>query len=205
MSIPYEYAGRSDAAGNPTKSSNGRGQRAIVEFPPNVPVQLALKYTKPRIIQTKRGLRYMVTTTANGVAFLEADPALKIEHLNIKPGELFWIARKSSGTEDALESWDVWLDPSTERARSNRPPARTNSPELPRPATGTISSDQDNAIRMGWAQHLISVTDALIDAYAACLKYSERHGAAVRNEDVRTLLTTAFIAQCSRKGSPDVA
>jgi hypothetical protein len=42
--------------------------------------------------------------------------------------------------------------------------------------------------------HLMANTDALIDAYAACLEHANQHGNRVKPEDVRALLTTCYIA-----------
>jgi hypothetical protein len=45
-----------------------------------------------------------------------------------------------------------------------------------------------------WEQVLLGQTNALIDVYAAALNYAgTKHGNAVKPEDVKTLLTTAFI------------
>jgi hypothetical protein len=45
-----------------------------------------------------------------------------------------------------------------------------------------------------FTMHLVSNTDALIDAYAACLEHANQHGNRVKPEDVRALLTTCYIA-----------
>ena len=215
--ITYDY-------GTQTNGSNGRGARDVIEFPANMPVQLALKYAKPKAIQTRRGLRYMLTTSTprNMVAFLDAEPALKLEHLGVRPGDLFWICYKNTGD---LGEWDLWLDPSTEKARSQEPPApppppRSQPPTAPialdhpedsgkkagaaeAPANQSIRSDAPSVsqIHVKWAEHLTGVTNALVGAYAAALAYAgEHYGNQVKPEDVRSLLVTAFIQQCS-KGS----
>jgi hypothetical protein len=52
----------------------------------------------------------------------------------------------------------------------------------------------EHSILQGWAQFLFGQTTALIDVYAAALNYAgAKHGNAVKPEDVKTLLTTAFI------------
>jgi hypothetical protein len=40
---------------------------------------------------------------------------------------------------------------------------------------------------------ILGQTNALIDVYAAAVAYSGKYGAAVKPEDVKTLLTTVFI------------
>jgi hypothetical protein len=52
----------------------------------------------------------------------------------------------------------------------------------------------EHNIHQSWAQVLLGQTSALIDVYAAALNYAgAKHGNAVKPEDVKTLLTTAFI------------
>jgi hypothetical protein len=44
-----------------------------------------------------------------------------------------------------------------------------------------------------WAQTLVGQTNELVDAFAACMLHAAQHGLAIKPEDVRTLLVTAFI------------
>jgi hypothetical protein len=63
----------------------------------------------------------------------------------------------------------------------------------------------DPNIHQGWAQVLLGQTNTLIDVYAATLSYAgTKHGDAVKPEDVKTLLTTAFINLC-KQGGPHAA
>jgi hypothetical protein len=49
-------------------------------------------------------------------------------------------------------------------------------------------------IQTEWAQYLIEQSNTLVDCYAACLAHaSQAHGNSVKPEDVRALMTTAFI------------
>jgi hypothetical protein len=53
-----------------------------------------------------------------------------------------------------------------------------------------------------WAQVLLGQTNTLIDVYAAALNYAgTKHGNAVKPEDVKTLLTTAFINMSKQGGA----
>jgi hypothetical protein len=45
-----------------------------------------------------------------------------------------------------------------------------------------------------FSDRLVTNTDALIDAYAACLEHANQHGNRVKSDDVRALLTTVYIA-----------
>jgi hypothetical protein len=90
-------------------------------------------------------------------------------------------------------------------------PPRCSSPKTERPgngkilASGKISEKEDTIrqrlqIQKGWAEFLLFQTDALIDVFAAALGHAgEKHGNAVKPEDVRALMTTAFI-NLSQKG-----
>ena len=51
----------------------------------------------------------------------------------------------------------------------------------------------------GWVQILRTQTEALTDIYAASIKYaSDHHGNAIKPEDIRALMTTAFINLAQR-------
>ena len=212
MSIRYEYTDAADVpqyGDNPAMVSNGRGLRDVVEFSPNVPVRLSLKYAKPKPIETRRGPRVMFTTSDNRVAFLDRDIAFNVEKLELKPGEVFWLCRRNTGEKGSLDTWDVYLDPATERARAKipEPPATTPTPVVGTPATQEVALNNSDStqIHMGWAQLTLSTANTLSDIYAAALAHAQKHGGSVRNEDVRTMVVTAFIQQCARNGKPSHA
>jgi hypothetical protein len=58
-------------------------------------------------------------------------------------------------------------------------------------------------IHTGWAQFLLEQTQLLVDVFAATSRYaSMNHGNQVKAEDVRALLTTAFIGMGKNGGGP---
>jgi len=60
----------------------------------------------------------------------------------------------------------------------------------------------ESTIHQSWAQVLLGQTSTLIDVYAAALNYAgAKHGDAVKPEDVKTLLTTAFINLAKQGGA----
>ena len=219
--IHYEYHDAADVpkyGDNPAMASNGRGLRDVIKFDVNVPIALSLKYRKAKIIETQRGPRAMFTLTVpSAVMFLDRDVALKIEALEVVPGEVFWVCRRNSGERGALDMWDVYLDPATERARNRpEPPAATpvvkpttqpdSGPlaEMPRDER-SLHNQHNTQIHLGWALLLIATTNGLVAAYSACLTNArQQFGEAVKPEDVRTLLVTAYIQQ-TRNGGPHVA
>lgn len=64
---------------------------------------------------------------------------------------------------------------------------------------------EDPSFHLGWAPSLMDQTNVLVDVYAASLQYaSQKYGNQVKPEDVRALLTTAFI-NVSKQGGVHVA
>lgn len=66
------------------------------------------------------------------------------------------------------------------------------------------ASQQPAHVHVAWAQLVLGTANALVDVYASALSYArQRHGEAVKPEDVRALVTTAFIA-ATKNGGPNV-
>ncbi len=99
-------------------------------------------------------------------------------------------------------------------------PAMTGSTQPPRTNTTNGSSGNgdgnghppaalqppEHNIHQGWAQFLLTQTNALIDVYATALSYaSAAYGNQIKPEDVRSLMTTAFINNAKNGGGPHVA
>jgi hypothetical protein len=77
-----------------------------------------------------------------------------------------------------------------------------------RPSQGSlIVSGKDNTTRKrpGWAETLVNQTNELTDAYHAALEHAAQYGQAVKAEDVRSLLVTAFINLSQRGGRSNAA
>ena len=209
--ITYEYEGQNNGepsyGSNPQMKSNGRGTREVVQFPPNVPVQIALKYPKPKPIETKRGITYMLTTQDNRVAFLDADPALKLEKLGLEPGERLWIVHKTSGKRGDLGSWDVYLDDEHAQDRASRPSEPGDSPEPPaqndQAHQSTLDASQDSKKSPAWAQTVLEHAKNVIDVYAAAVRYAnDQHQGLVSSERVWSILATVIIGQQRRTNVP---
>ncbi len=177
--------------------------RNTVAFNSNVPVELALAFPNGKFIDAPMGKRVMFSLDypEQSVMFLDPGVAQKINLLELKPGERFSICKRpKNGSTPAR--WDVWLSPATEQARADcNPPSQETPhptpppvPERKAPAAAPVSMPPSST--PAWAKHLTAKTDALIDAYAACLEHADQHGNRVRPDDVRTLLTTVYIAMC---------
>jgi len=83
--------------------------------------------------------------------------------------------------------------PGTVAAPNSEQPISNGNGSKPNGAAH-IGRQSEHNIHQGWAQVLLGQTSALIDVYAAALNYAgTMHGNSVKPEDVKTLLTTAFI------------
>lgn len=217
-------------------------QREAVDFPPNTPVLVSLKYGQGKIISTRNGERVMFTLADERVMFLDLGPAQKINELGVNVRETFFLKKQWSGKKGERVEWVCWLSPETEKARAIAEARKDGSdPDLVgklqdsiHQAQGRFGSQPDGTFAVpridsarasvsapaqapsetrkdstpnsnpvghlqGWAQFLLSETTALLDVYAAAVRYSsEKHGNLVKPEDVRALMTTAFIQ--TRKG-----
>lgn len=194
--LQYEY----NPEAPPTQNGNGNARRDVIEFQANVPVKLSLKYAKPKLIETKRGIRYMLTTSENRVAFLDAEAALKIEQLEVKPNEIFWVINKGG----KLGGWDVYLDPATERARDQKAgavPKTTPAPSEVPIITSNVTSQPSKiatpalptleSANKGW-QCLVDRVNAAVDAYAECVEYATKYST-VTPDDVKSIFLSVYI------------
>lgn len=160
-------------------SQPNRTPREIVEFPPNIPVTLALKYPQGKVISNQYGERIMFSTVDNRVLFLDPDVAGQIEALGVNIRENFTITKQSDGRKDSPLTWKVArLVGEQPNGTMVVPALPASSPEPPRqPGRGLV--DEGNA---------------LVDAYAEVLaraltKYEGR----VKPDEVRGLVISAYI------------
>ena len=71
--------------------------RDVVEFSPNVPVEVALAYGQGKIIDTRMGQRVMFTLVDNRVMFLDLDAAQRINEIQPKPRQPFYVVKNQEG------------------------------------------------------------------------------------------------------------
>jgi len=198
--------------------------RDIVEFSPNVPVQVALAYGAGKIIDTRIGQRVMFTLVDGRVMFLDLQAAQRINEIQPKPRQPFYVVKNQQSKRGSPVEWRAWISPdgtvgeqqdgtfvvpgNGKAAASVAAPAAISAPSQERVPHFTHTSESTKPappITNGWAQFLLSQTNALVDVYAAALNYASlKHGNQVKPDDIRCLVTTAYIAQ-TRNGGPNVA
>jgi hypothetical protein len=82
-------------------------KRDVVQFAPNVPVEVALKFAMPgKIISTQSGERVLYTLADDRVMFLDLDVAKKVENLGVNVRDKFFVSRPPAGKKGA--EWSVW-------------------------------------------------------------------------------------------------
>jgi hypothetical protein len=152
-----------------------RPPREVVEFPPNIPVPVSLKYGqgKPVASQYDGPNRFMFSLLDGRVIFVDAEVANQISALGIKPGESFQITKRTDGRRDSPVAWLV------ARAIGEQPNGTFVAPALP-----VIPGGRDErtlaALEAARAEALArldeitrkqqAVVSTPVDAKAACVK-----------------------------------
>jgi len=158
-----------------------RPPRDVVEFAPNVPVTVALKYNQGRRCNSQYGERMMYSTTDGRVMFLDIETAAQVEALGINVGESFSVTRKWSDLADSPATWEI-----------SRIPGEQPNGTFMVPAGGSTTG---GAVRKPAAsQGLVDEANALVDAYAVVLARTlTTYQGRIKPEEARNLLITAYI------------
>jgi hypothetical protein len=103
-------------------------KKDVVQFVPNVPVEVALKFALPgKIISTHTGERVLYTLADGRVMFLDLGVAKKVEDLGVNVREKFFLCRPEAGKKDA--EWNVWRTPETQKVPAKLAPEAEAPPE----------------------------------------------------------------------------
>ena len=178
---------------------NNRQTRDTVEFPPNVPVTVSLKYSEPRMVSGQYGERAMFSTTDNRALFLDPPVAAQIVQLAINVREPFTITRRVSGIKGAPATWEVSRPVvsgvgeqgdgtfAVPAAAQPAAPATAAAPASAAPVAKPVQ-------RAATATGLIDEANALVDAYAQVLERAlTTYGGRVKPDEVRALLISSYI------------
>jgi hypothetical protein len=100
-------------------SANGTSLKSdVVEFVPNVPMQLAIKYPTPKIIEGKYGQRAFFSLTDGRAMFVDVAVGEQIVEAAVRTGEPFWMCLRWDGKKFSPKTWDIWLDNGAQKARA---------------------------------------------------------------------------------------
>jgi len=191
----------------------------LVQFQPNIPVELALKFSEGRQINGKYGKPSVMFTTADDrVMFLEPQVAEKIQALGAVPGQPIRIVktegpgRKQDWVVEKLgeQSDGTFVLPKNEGAASSSQKTAAPSSRSPiqsaTPTTSTLNPNTQAAMLQRacgpaaqdcrtvlMAGLLREDTNMLVDVMGSCIEYSKKYNGAVSNDDVRALAITVYI------------
>lgn len=167
-------------------TQSNRVPREVVDFPANVPVTVALKYSQGKMVSTQYGERIMFSLADGRVMFLDPNVGGQIESLGINVREKFTITRKWDGQNDSPVSWEV-----------ARIPGEQPNGTLVVPAIPDSAVPPNDGIRKAAARAhalLVDEANALVDAYAQILDRTlTTYQGRIKPEEARSLLVTAYI------------
>jgi len=77
---------------------------------PNVPQQIALKYTEGKIVEGRFGnqVYFSLSHPPNACLYLDLGPAALVNQLQPAKGEIFNICKRWTGKKTDSPIWDVW-------------------------------------------------------------------------------------------------
>ena len=176
--------------------------RDVVEFSPNVPVEVALAYGQGKIIDTRMGQRVMFTLVDNRVMFLDLDAAQRINEIQPKPRQPFYVVKNQEGKRGSPIQWRAWLSPNpqlgerpdgtfavpNQSAASVRPPAAVQAAESKPPTTPNNGNGSTNGHGEGAGDPHLVITDgrpktrledalrAVVDAIQATRDHAKQIG-----------------------------
>lgn len=188
---------------------------AVIKFQTNIPVEMRLRSTEGKAVESQFGGSQFLFTTEEG-AFYVSDTVGTIlmeqfQKLGVKPGLPIEImkAEVSKGSRKTIQ-WQVsvvgfapggQLDGTCAVAK----PRSELEQKLVASIAAVEARKDASAEQPKWAQALSRQTRHLVDVYAEVVNYaSGKHGNAVKPEDVRALMTTVFI-NLSKGGNANAA
>jgi len=175
-----------------------RTPREVVDFPPNVPVPVALQYGQGKTISNQHGERMMYALTDGRVMFLDLAVAGQIESAGINVRESFTITRKTDGQKGSPSTWEVARLPGEQPNGTLVVPApaaaATNgTAATPKPAASATAATLDVPRRQP-GRSLVEDANALVDDFAAVLEHTlNKYQGRIRPEEAKALLITAHI------------
>jgi hypothetical protein len=161
-----------------------RPQREVIDFRPNTPVTVALKYNQGKHVAGQYGDRMLFTTCDNRVFFLDPATAGKIESAGINVRESFTITQKWDGVKGSPRTWEI------ARVAGEQPNGTFAVPALSRPGASATTAERHATA----GELLVLEANALVDAYATVLERAlSTYGGRVKRDEVRSILLSAYI------------
>lgn len=116
---------------------------AIMQFTPNVPVEIALKFTDGKSVEGRFGdqMMYSLSKPADHVVYLDNDVAAKLNILEPRKGEVIHACKRWSGKKTEKPVWDFWRGGADQQGPV---PVREDEPRStsPLPTSGPTATTQ---------------------------------------------------------------
>jgi hypothetical protein len=174
----------------PATANTPRTPREVVEFPPNVPVTVALKYGHAKTVSSQYGERFMFSLADGRVMFLAPEVGGKIEALGVNVRENFTIIRKVDEQQGSSVTWEV------ARVAGEQPNGTFVVPTaLSKPAASATAPTNDASRRQSaLSPSLVEEANSLVDSFAAVLDHAlTKYQGRIKPEEAKALLITAYI------------
>jgi hypothetical protein len=209
----------------PNNHAAFRPKREEIEFPPNVPVTVAIRYAIPKMVSGMSGERCLFTTPDNRVFFVSPEVAGMIEASGVNTGEPFTLTRHTDGKRGSTDTWEVARlaghagtadahrqpSPATVRTAATTGAASDRQPQLGPQTDGTFAVPRDEdappPMRKGVqsaAQAASSLEDEanhLIDTFARVLHRGlTSYPGRLKPEEIKSIFLTIVINRYNGKG-----
>jgi hypothetical protein len=172
-------------------TASQRTPREVVDFPPHVPVSVALKYGQGKTVSSQYGERMMYSLVDGRVMFLDLATASQIEQLAINVRESFTVTRHPAGQNGQSVTWEV------ARIAGEQPNGTfvVPAPDTPNPKPPASAATSDGGIpRKPVSNALVDEANALVDSFAQVLERSlTLYQGRIKPDEVKALVVTAYI------------
>jgi hypothetical protein len=186
---------------------------AVIRFQTNIPVELRLRSTEGRPVESQfGGMQQMFSADEGNFYVSETVGAILAEQfrkLNVRPGLPIEItkAEVSKGNGRKGIEWTVTTlgYAPGEQAAEKPSELERQLAESVRQVQARKAAQMAETAAPAWTDALVSQTNALIDAYAQVLKHSSKHEGLVKGEDIRSIFLSAFINVSKQSGGRNAA
>ena len=187
---------------------------AIIRFATNVPQSLHMRYLEGKPVESQFGGTQHMFTAQEGTFYVSDKVggilAEQFQTLGVRVGDAIEITKAEVGRgPERRTQWAV-AAVSGERATAPvEPPSELEqqlADSIRMVAERKAAANPAPVELPRWAQALATQTRHLVDVYAGLMAYAgEKHGNAVKPEDIRALMTTAFINLAKNGGNSHAA
>jgi hypothetical protein len=187
-------------------------KREVVQFTPNQPVTLALKYATPKIGLRPGGEDYaMFTTVDDRVLFCDVEVARQITDLGVKPGEPFSMRMEWTGRRGDPKYYHVWQDEPAEavetplearlresvrlaqyRKMQNGAAVDQTTAPVP-PAASKPQGVTPTSLPTAWAEPIAERAQQNLELYWYLVRWAQERFPGITKREVSSFLMNALI------------